>query len=424
MKKRLFYGWIIVFASFIITFAGLGVINSTSGILIKPICDSLGFARGEFTFHRTIMILVGAFLMPLYARIYRRIGVKKVLFVCIIAMAAVTYAYSFSTRIWHFYLIALINGIFICGPSFMTARFLINNWFKDKRGFVTGIAFAGAGIGTAVFIPIAGYVAESMDWQAVYRFVGIAIFVIMLPTVILLVRENPQSMGLTPYTEKTKADSGEKSESQETGIMFRQAIKTPIFWMLIISFFLLSIMAGGPNFNSIPYLTDIGYPVAFASFVMSLLMITHMLGNVSLGGFFDRFGILTGSIFLSLCCIIFPILALNAANPVFVWIYAVFYGPASAGFSVPVILFVSLYFGRKDFAAIFSVFNMAGQLGTALSGPSMAVIYDMTGSYFWGWIMLIAFGTIILICLSSAYFLKKKNTWLSATEQLTEKKAI
>jgi len=408
-SSKVFYGWYIVLAGFLIAFAGLGVINSMAGVLLVPICDDLGFSRGEFTFHRTILVLVGSCFMPLYGKLYQNIGVKNVLIASSIAVAIVTIAYSFSTNIWHFYILALANGIFISGPSFMTVGYLINNWFEDKRGFATGIAFAGSGFGAAVFIPIVSRISELTDWRDVYRFCGIVVLAILVPTILFLVKERPEDMGLKPYESKTKSSNTRKRiEDAKIELSFSQALRTPIFWMLIIAFFLLSIMAGGPNFNAVPYLTDIGYTAAFAAMVMSVLMLAHTLGNMTLGGFFDRFGMLTGSLFLGLCCIIFPILALNAGVPVFVWLFALFYGPASSGF-VPVALFTTVYFGRKDFAAIFSIFNTAAMVGTALSGPSMAFIYDATGSYFWSWIMLVGFGLIITICLVCSYAFNRKK---------------
>jgi sugar phosphate permease len=407
--RNIHYGWVIVFACFAITFAGLGLVNSMSGVLLKPICDSLGFSRGDFTFHRTILILTSAVLMPVYGRIYDRIGVKKVLTVSSIALALFTFAYSFASQIWHFYLIALLNGIFVSGPGFMTAGYLINKWFDDKRGFAIGIAYAGAGIGAALFIPIVGQMAERRDWMFVYRFIGIAVLVVLLPIVLFLIKERPQDIALMPYKDKKNTQRSETFEGEKTSLLFNQAVKTPVFWMLLLAFFLLSIMAGGPNFNVVPYLTDIGYTAVFASIVMSALMLMHMLGNITLGGFFDRFGMLKGSIFLSLCCLVFPIFALNSSLPVLIWVFVLFYGPASAGWTVPAALFATVYFGKKSFAAIFSVINMVGMIGTALSGPSMAVIYDMTGSYFWAWIMLLGFGAIIAVCLIGSHFLNRKT---------------
>ena len=409
IKPKLFYGWIIALVGFIITFAGMGVINSMSGPLLVPICDDLGFTRAEFTFHRTILFLLGACFMPFYGRLFDRIGVKKVLLVTSVAIAVLIFTFSFANYLWHFYVLAAVNSIVVSGVSFMSVGYLISKWFDDRRGLVTGLAFAGSGIGTAVFIPIVTAIVEHADWRAVYRIIGIIVLVVVFPTVLFLVKDKPEDVGLKPYTNKTKPEATKSQpEASKVNISFAQAIKTPTFWMLLMAFFLLSIMAGGPNFNAVPYLTDIGYSAAFAATVMSVLMLAHTLGTLTLGGFFDRFGMLKGSLFLGICCIIFPLMAINAGVPVFVWLFALFYGPASSGF-VPVTLFAAFYFGGKDFALIFSVLNMAMQIGTAISGPALAIIYDVTGSYFLGWIMLFVFGIIITACLVGSHLLNRKR---------------
>lgn len=393
-------------ACFLITFGGLGAVNSMSGVLLKPICETLRFTRGVFSFHRTIMTLLGALLLPLYGRLFGKIGVKKVLLVSSIGVAAVTFAYSVATELWHFYALAVINGLFVGGPGFLTTGYLINNWFVQKRSLATGIAYAGAGIGTAVLIPVVGQIVERLGWQIAYRVIGALVLLILLPTVLLLIKERPEDMGQKPYGSEAETDT---AAPDTTGMTLGQAMRTPQLWIILVAFFLLSIMAGGPNFNGVAYLTDIGYQVTFASLVMSVMMLMHMAGNISLGGFFDRFGMLKGSALVSLCCIAFPLLALRAQNPSCLWTFALVYGIASAGFAAPASAFVSAYFGQRDFAAIFSVLTLVTQLGTALSGPSMGVIYDVTGNYFWGWIMLLAFGVVISIGLVGAHLLRKKG---------------
>ena len=401
--KKIFYGWYIVLAGFIITFAGMGVINAMSGPLLVPITEELGFSRGSFTFHRTILFLLGALFMPLYARLFERIGVKKVLLVSTVAVAVLIFSFSFATELWHFYVLAAINSVVVSGPSFLSVGYMISKWFDSRRGLVTGVAFAGFGVGTTMFIPVFTWLEYVADWQTVYRVIGVIVFIVVFPTVFFLVKDKPQDINLEPYNKNPN-----QKKLERFNVNFSNAIKTPIFWMLLVGFFLLSIMQGAPNFNAQAYLTDIGYTPDFAAMVMVVLMLAHTLGALTLGGFFDKFGMMAGSLFLGIACIIFPLLAVFAEIPVFLWLFALFYGPASSGF-VPVALFVTFYFGGKDFALIFSVFNMVMQLGMSISGPALAVIYDFSGSYFWGWIMLMGFGVIITAALIGSNLLSQRQ---------------
>lgn len=392
--------------------AGLGAINSMSGVLVKPVCDELGFSRAEFSFYRTIITLVATFLMPVYGRLIRKIGVKKVMLFCAVGMPIVTFAYSFSTQIWHFYLIAFINGFFLNGLSFMSVGILISNWFDDKQGIATGLAYAGSGIGAAIMAPIVGQIVVSMGWQSVYRVIGVIVLAITLPTVLFLIKEKPEQMGLKTYKDKSKkSDDIEITKDTKPafeGITLKQSLKTPTFWMLLIAIFLLAIMAAAPNVHSVPYLTDIGYSTAFAASIVSAIMIMLTVAKIILGVFFDKFGSLAGSIFLSACCVIYPILALAASNPSIPWIYAVFYGMASSGASIPIAILVSKYFGSLEYATIFSVFSMVSTLGQSFGAPVMGAIYDNTGSYYGAWIMPLVFAIIITVTLVGANIFSRK----------------
>jgi len=398
-KKKIFYRWWIVFSAFLITAVGLGAINSTSGILVKPVCEELGISRAEFSTYRTFVTLVGTVLLPAYGRLINCIGIKKVMIFCTVGISSVTFMYSFSTELWHFYVIALINGLVLNGLSFMSVGILIRNWFIDKLGITTGLAYAGTGIGAAIMAPIVGWIVENMSWQAVFRIIGLIIFIILIPTIVFLVKEKPEDIGLESYTEKSKDEVTKDEIESFNGIMFQQAIKTPTFWLLVIPIFLLAILASAPNVHTVPYLSDIGYSTTYATSIVSLIMIMLTIARIILGIVYDKYGSLFGNLFLSFCCMAFPLLALIAKTPTIPFIYAAFYGMASSGASIPVAILVSNYFGSKDYSSIFSVFTMISTFGAAIGAPIMGAIFDITESYYLAWIMLFVFAIIILITL-------------------------
>ena len=420
-KGKIFYGWFIVLAGIIITAAGIGIFNSTNSVFVKPICDELNLSRGEFTLHRTIITLIGAFLMPLYGKIIKRYGIKKIFLTSSVSLALVTVGYSFATQLWHFYAIAAINGVFINGVNFMVVGIMVGQWFDDKKGFATGLAYCGSGLGAAIMVPIVGQMIEQFGWRWSYRGMSIIAVLILIPTVLFIVKERPESMGLKPYTDKNKstADTLEK-QGAFAGIAFKQALRTPTFWMLAVSFLLISICAGGPNTHTIPYLTDIGYSPAFAASILSLTMIVLTAGKILLGFIFDRFGTLSGSLFVAVCCLGYPLLAMAALNPAAPWAYAVLLGLASCGFSVPVMVLITKYFGNKDIPILFSVCTMITTFGTSASVPMMGAIYDITGSYKWAWTLLFIFAVIITICLIGANITSRRITAKYQTNESEE----
>ena len=43
-RPRIFYGWVIVAASFLVMFCTIGIVNNCAGLFIKPVCDDMGFS--------------------------------------------------------------------------------------------------------------------------------------------------------------------------------------------------------------------------------------------------------------------------------------------------------------------------------------------------------------------------------------------
>ena len=67
-KGRIFYGWYIVAAGFLVMFCSIGIVNNCSGLYIKPVCDDMGFSRGAmgvtFSFQEPLSGKEGSFPCP------------------------------------------------------------------------------------------------------------------------------------------------------------------------------------------------------------------------------------------------------------------------------------------------------------------------------------------------------------------------
>ena len=397
--KKLFYGWYVVLASMILLAVGLGMFNSTNSVFVKPICNSLGFSRGEFTLYRTIITLLGAVLMPFYGQIISKIGVKKVMTAGAVMLGLAIGSYSIASRLWHFYLIAAVNGIFFNSISFMSVGVLVNNWFDGKKGLAMGLAFSGSGLGGAIMVPVIGRVIEITNWRTAYLFMGVLGVVILLPVILVLVENKPEDINLKPYPAKSMEHSSNAKSIKGGDLSLRMAMGQKKFWVLLMAFLLMNAFAAATNTHSAPYLSDLGYDTVFVSTVISLFMLCMTGGKVLLGVIYDRFGVFVGNLIIAVACLVFPAFALLASIPAFAWAYAVSIGIASCGISVPLTLLLVRYFGQGHFPAIFSFVSMVCTFAQAISVPAMGAVSDYMGSYRPAWIAFVLFGIIISICL-------------------------
>ena len=409
-RKRFFYGWIIVGASALILSIGLGLFVSTNSVFVKPVCYSLGFARSEFTFYRTIMMLTGALVLPLFGRFIKKAGVKLTLLSGAIALSSVVFCYSFANNIWHIYILAFLNGIFSNSLNFISIGLLVNAWFEDKRGIATGLAYAGSGLGGAVMIPIVSRIIELTDWRFAYRFMGVLGAVILIPVILIFIKNDPEKAGLTPYrSPKAGEDKKERAVNRSFDLTLKEALKTGRFWLLVAAFFMISMFGSATNTHSTPFLSDIGYPAGTVSAIISLFMLCLTVGKIILGLIYDRFGTLAGNGFVCVCSIIFPIAALLAYIPVFPWVYALSVGLASCGVSVPVSILIVKHFGFKDYPSIYSIITMVATFGQSISVPVMGAAYDYIGSYRPAWIVLLVLSVILSLCLFATEVIYRKK---------------
>jgi len=405
-----FYGWKIIAASVIILAIGLGMYVSAASLFVIPVSHDFGVSRAQFTFHRTIVTLAGAASMIVYGKAIKRVGVKAIMITGAVMNGLITIGNSFALNLWQFYVLAFFNGLFMHALGFLVIGVLVSDWFTDKKGLATGIAFAGSGLGGAVMIPIINQIMELTDWRFAYRFMGALGIAVLLPVILLIIKKKPEQIGLMPYTLPDSNEKAKKAaENPAFDLSFEEARKTGRFWLILASFFLITTFAAATNTHTAPFITDLGYPVIIISAIVSLFMIALTVGKIILGFVYDRFGVTAGNGVIITCAFIFPIAALFSDIPPFPWIYALTLGMASCGVSVPVSILMVRHFGQKDFPVMFSYLTMITTLGAAASIPAMGAVFDNTGSYNIAWFVFFALAALITIFMISAEALYKKK---------------
>ena len=197
-RPRIFYGWFIVAASFMVMFCTIGIVNNCSGLYIKPVCDDMGFSRGAMGVNMTILSICQMLVALFGGKIFVKFDVKKIMRISSILLAVGYFSYSLATSLPVFYLISVVVGFAMGGTTTMPLSLLIGNWFHQRRGFAVGVAFMGSGIGGMLFNSLAGQLITVFGWRATYCTLGIIAFVVLVPVCWLVIRTKPADMGLAP----------------------------------------------------------------------------------------------------------------------------------------------------------------------------------------------------------------------------------
>ena len=401
--KKFFYGWIIVLCCTLLMAVGTGIFVNCIGIFVKPVCDELGFDRGPFTLYTTITSVLSMLAMLVFGELYRK-NPKRIRFY--ITLGGLTgclvfFGYSLSSKLWHFYVLAAVYGCVATTLAGISVTTLVNNWFVDKRGFATGLAFAGSGVSAAIMTPVLSTIVADYGWRMGYRTMSLVGLLILLPAV-LLIRLEPADKGLLPYGVKPE---GEEVESkipvlEQTGLTRAQAIKTNTFYFQSIGIFCLSTAGMGMSTHAIAYFTDIGYSPLTASTAMSMVMTIMIFAKILLGAVFDKLGSVRSAI-LTGCCMIASTLAIRFAGAAafMPYVFSLCFGFGYSTLTVPYSYLIGQNFGTREFASIYSLICTLGSLGGGVAATLTGMLYDHFGSYLPVWSFYAGLACLALIFL-------------------------
>ena len=408
--KKFFYGWIIVLCCTLLMAVGTGIFVNCVGIFVKPVCEDLGFERGTFTLYTTITSVLSMLAMLVFGELYRKKPRRIRLYIAIGGLTGclVFFGYSLSSKLWHFYTLSAIYGCVATTLAGISVTTLVNNWFVDKRGLATGLAFAGSGVSAAVMTPVLTTVVTDYGWRMGYRTMSLVSFIILIPAM-LLIRLEPSDKGLLPYgvtPHPSEEDKRSIPVIEQTGLTRAQAVKTSSFYFQSIGIFCLSLAGMGISNHAISYFTDIGYSPLTASTAMSLVMTIMIGAKILLGAVFDKIGSVRSAILTGLCMIASTLSIRFAGAGAFMpYVFSVCFGFGYSTLTVPYSYLIGQNFGTREFSSIYSLICTLGSLGGGIAATLTGMLYDRLGSYYPVWTIY-----FVLACLALTFLFLASKT--------------
>ena len=408
--KKFFYVWIIVLCCTLLMAVGTGIFVNCVGIFVKPVCEDLGFERGTFTLYTTITSVLSMLAMLVFGELYRKKPQRIRLYIAIGGLTGclVFFGYSLSSKLWHFYTLSAIYGCVATTLAGISVTTLVNNWFVDKRGLATGLAFAGSGVSAAIMTPVLTTVVTDYGWRMGYRTMSLVSFIILIPAM-LLIRLEPSDKGLLPYgvtPHPSEEDKRSIPVIEQTGLTRAQAVKTSSFYFQSIGIFCLSLAGMGISNHAISYFTDIGYSPLTASTAMSLVMTIMIGAKILLGAVFDKIGSVRSAILTGLCMIASTLSIRFAGAGAFMpYVFSVCFGFGYSTLTVPYSYLIGQNFGTREFSSIYSLICTLGSLGGGIAATLTGMLYDRLGSYYPVWTIY-----FVLACLALTFLFLASKT--------------
>ncbi|MCQ6281238.1 MFS transporter [Bacillus sp. EB600] len=376
---KIFYGWWIVAATFMImTFIYAPIANLVS-LFILPVTKELRFAPSQFMLYFTIMALAAMAVGPIAGRLMKKMDIRVYLTLFILIAALAFVGFSFSTKLIHFYLLAILMGAGMAGGAMIPSSVLITNWFNEKRGLCLGIALSGSGFGGVILSPIVNWLITAYGWRSAYLVLGILIAVLLIPLAVFVIRLNPSDKGLSPLGSAISLKSTQLNVL--IGTTQGEALKSVSFWTLCLAILVGGIVVNSMLINLAPYLAGIGTSAKTAALLLSLGSAMVIAGKLLVGRLFDKLGLITTLFIISAGSLVSFLFLMKANIVLPAILYTIFSGVGSTAVTVTPAYMIGALFGEKEYGAKYSVVAIFISLGAAITPIVSGAIYNFNHSY-------------------------------------------
>ncbi len=401
--RPLFYGWVVVGAALAVAIVAYAV-HYSYGIFFNSLAAEFKWTRGMTSGAFSLYMLSRGGFGILTGWATDKYGPRLTVAAGGIFIGSGLLLTSQIEEPWQLYLyyslLVGLGGSVAFAPLVATAV----RWFFDRRGLATGIVLAGVGLGTAIMPGPAMFLIEHYGWSMSYVVLGV-IALIVLVSAALVLRRSPEEIGQLPY-QGTATTWAKIATAADKGLSLRKAIVTRPFWIIFAMTILFASCLYLVMVHLVPHAKDLGVSTAAAAGLLAVVGIATIFGRLAGGWLSDAVGIRRS---LGICLFlqaiaVFSLTWIHSAGMLYV--FAAAFGLVYGGVITQLPLIVGELFGLHSVGAIVGLEMLGTSLGGAL-GPALGgYIFDMTGSYYFAFLvstigLLVAMVLILFLRVSS-----------------------
>jgi len=158
------WGWVVVFASFMIHILADGITYSF-GIFMVELIDVFKADRGTAGLIPAILVGITLGSGPIASSLTNRYGCRLVTIAgAILAFAGLALSAAAQNIGLLYFTIGACTGLGF-GLIYLPAIVSVSMYFEKKRAFATGIAVCGSGLGTFLMAPVTKWLINQYGWQ-------------------------------------------------------------------------------------------------------------------------------------------------------------------------------------------------------------------------------------------------------------------
>jgi len=364
------YRWVIVAIGALMTCVGIGAMFSLA-VYLEPMSTSTGWSRAGISSAMTLDFLVMGVASFGWGAASDRFGTRIVVLTGAVMLGLGLLLASRATSLIEFQLTYGILVGLAAGSFFAPMIAATTTWFESNRSLAVSLVSAGMGVAPMTISPFARWLISTYDWRAAMMTIGIAAWILLVPAALLVRRPAEATNDGTP-------NAAEPSEMSAA-----QALHSPQFLVLALTFFFCCAAHSGPIFHMVSYAMLCGVPAMAAVSIYSVEGLAGLGGRLLLGVLADRLGVkrvLVAGLLVQAFAITSYLFVSRLGE---FYLLAVVFGTAYGGVMPLYAVLAREYFGQRVMGTVFGAATMTSSIGMAFGPLAGGWIFDTFNSYSW-----------------------------------------
>ena len=397
-RPRLFYGWVILAASFGSFATAAGLMHAYT-VFFVAFLDEFGWSRAETSVAYAVSQLLSGASAPFVGMLSDRLGPRtlvllggSILAVGLVASACVV---SFGQLIVVYGVVMTLGahglGLVVFVP-------LLSRWFVRRRGLVLALVQSANGLGRALSAPLVQFLIATLGWRRAYLVLAVGLGVLLGPLAWCLRARTPAEMGFAPDGAPLIAASGSRptrvpATPPRHDWQLTEAMRTPHFWLLVAVYVWTGLGSFLVSLHQLAFAIDVGFEPLYAASVLGIGSLLAMGGTIGTGALSDYIGRERAAILaygISILGVCGALSLANAQQTWLLWLHACCFG-LTWGARGPAITAktVDLFPGRQV-GTILGVITIGTGVGSAVGSWASGSIFDHLGSYRLAFVLSVA----------------------------------
>ena len=347
------------------------------GLVTEPLIADLQIGRVDYAQLNLWATLIGSLFAIGIGRFIDRLGARIVLTTVVAALGIVVCAMSAVDGFWALAIaVALTRGLGQSALSVVSLA-MVGQWFT--RGIDTAMAVYSVvmSVGFMTAFPVVGALVQSQGWRFAWLTIGISLVAVLAPASLVLARKNPELESVHEVHEVHSVHSVHIAHD----LHWREALRTPAFWIFSIGAALYGLVASGIGLFNESILAERGFSADVYYQTLVVTAITALAGNFGGGWLATRMS-LPNLLAISLFALAAGLAALphlTTIGMVMAWATAM-----GLGGGLVMVLFFSVWprvYGRAHLGRIQGAAQAMTVIASAIGPLLLAACIEWTGSY-------------------------------------------